>query len=189
MKPKNVLYTTAEDLQRELSATVEVSEDTLLARGQRSKDRDVVFFDADDLTQASKPSVPASAVPQLYLPFVDRPGGYPRRGPGRKKGPGLDVRNSLLQVLVVLLSTSAYLNRTELIDATELRDVSVQALCDMRQKLRRFTDKALSTRAWELSRSGPVGVMVKYGTCGSREDRGRHLAVAVEASFTGESVV
>jgi len=77
MESKNALYTTVEDLQRKRSATVEVSEDTLLARGQRSTDGDGVFFDADDLMQASKPSVPAAAVPQLYLLFVDRPGGYP----------------------------------------------------------------------------------------------------------------
>jgi len=132
MESKNVFFTTVEDLQRELWATVEVRKETLLARGQRSTDGDVVFFDADDLMQASKPSVPAAAVPQLYLPFVDRPGGYPRWGPNRTKGSGLDVRNSVLQVLVVLLSTSVYLNLTQLFDATELRNVNVQALCEMR---------------------------------------------------------
>ena len=187
MEPRDVFYTTVEDLQSALSLTT--AESVVHAHAQLNHDGDVVFVDADDLRRAPAAAALASTPPDPRLSFIERPGGYPRRGPGRKKGSGLDLRESLLKVLLVLLSTSAYMNLMELFAPDELVHVNLKGLRDLRYKLSKITDKALRTRAWDLSRSGAVGVLIKYGTGGSRDDRGRHLAVAVEVSLTKDGVV
>jgi len=187
MERRDVFYTTVEDLQLALTSTT--ADSAVHAQAQLSHDGDVVFVDADDLQRAPGATSLACAPPEPRASFIERPGGYPRRGPGRKKGSGLDLRESLLQVLLVLLSTSAYMNLMELFAPDELAHVNLTGLRNLRYKLFKITDKALRTRAWDLSRSGAVGVLIKYGTGGSRDDRGRHLAVAVEVSLTKDGVV
>lgn len=115
--------------------------------------------------------------------------GYPRAGPGRHKGNSLQVRESLHSVLVVLLSNSAYLNLTELFDPEDAALLDLNGVRELRHSMSKVTDRALRTKAWDLSRSGSVGVLLKFGAGGSRDSEGRHQAVAVEAKLTSEGVV
>jgi len=185
----DVVYTTVEDLQVAATSAPEASDTAVVTQAQRSRDGDTIFVNADDLVHASAATALATKALNPRHAFFERRGGYPRRGPGRKKESGLDVRESLHQVLLVLLSTSAYLNLSELFDPSELINVNLEELRNLRHKLSTVTYKALRTRAWDLSRSGAVGVLVKYGTGGSRDDQGRHLAVAVVASLKNNRVV
>lgn len=89
----------------------------------------------------------------------------------------------------MLLSTSAFLNLTELFEPEEASHVDLEGLRNLRHSLYKVTDQALSATAWDLSRSGSVGFLLKYGSGGSRDDEGRHLAVAVEATWTSKDIL
>lgn len=184
MERNDVVYVTAEDVLVESSKAVSAAQGNLLVHGRCSADGDVLFADLVDLE---------SAADRLSLKprpdFVTRPGGFPRRGPGRTPGSALQVRDSVYKVIVVLLGTSAYLNLTELFDPEDAAQVNIEGLCSLRHTFSKVTDQALSTKAWDLSRSGSVGVLLKYGSGGSRDDKGRHLAVAVQATLTNKGVV
>jgi len=126
--------------------------------------------------------------------FLPPPSGTPdrvvyARGTGRVKGSGLDVRESLHAVLVVVLATSAYFNLTRLFLPEDAAGVDLAGLRDLRYKFARVSDPALRRRAWDLSPVGSVGALLKFGTNGSRDDQGRHQCVAIEATWTAESGV
>ena len=108
------------------------------------------------------------------------------RGTGRVRGSGLDVRKSLHKVLVVVLSTSAFFNLTQLFLPADAAGVDMAGLKNLRFEYAGVSDPALRRRAWDLSSVGSVGVLLKFGTNGSRDDQGRHQCVAVEASWTPE---
>jgi len=156
----DVVYTTVEDLQMAATSAPEASDTAVMAQAQRSRDGDTVFVNANDLVHASAATALATEALNPRHVFFERRGGYPRRGPGRKKGSGLDVRESLHQVLLVLLSTSASLKLSELFDPSELINVNLEELRNLRHKISTFTYKALRTRARGLSRSGAVGALV-----------------------------
>lgn len=178
----DVVYSTLEDVLA-ASTTAHDSEGDLAVQARRAPDGDVVFMDLADLVGAADGLT-------LGGPsgLAKRPSGYPRSGPGRTPGSALDVRESVYNVVVVLLSTSAFLNLTELIDPEDASYVDIEGLQNLRHSLSKVTDQALSTKAWDLSRSGSVGVLLKFGSSGSRDDEGRHLAVAVEATLTSNGV-
>lgn len=152
-------------------------------QARRAPDGDVVFMDLADLVGAANGLT-------LGGPsgLAKRPSGYPRSGPERTPGSALDVRESVYNVVVVLLSTSAFFNLTELIDPEDASYVDIEGLQNLRHSLSKVTDQALSTKAWDLSRSGSVGVLLKFGSSGSRDDEGRHFAVAVEATLASNGV-
>lgn len=184
MERKDVVYLTTEDVLTASTMAVSGAQGNLLVQTRCSADGDVVFTDLAGLE---------SAADRLTLKpchdFVTRPGGFPRRGPGRTPGSALQVRDSVYKVIVVLLATSAYLNLTELFEPEDAAQVNIEGLCNLRHTLSKVTDQALRTKAWDLSRSGSVGVLLKYGSGGSRDDKGRHLAVAVQATLTDKGVV
>jgi len=184
----DVIYATVEDLQVVTTSAPHGSSIAVLMQAQRPLDGHAMFVNPDDLLSASAVMAPAIRAPDARQALFERRGGYPRRGPGRKKGSGRDVRVSLHQVLFVLVSTSAYLKFSEFFDPSKLINVDLEEQRNLRQQLSMFTYEALRTRAWDLSRSGAVVVLVKYGRGGSRNDRGRHLAVAVVASLKKNSV-
>lgn len=177
------MYSTVEDVLAASRAAC-FSQEDMMVSGRCAPGGDVAFIDFEDLVGATD-----GVTLSRPLGFVKRPGGYPRRGPGRTPGSALVVRESVYNVLVVLLATSAFLNLTELFEPEEASYVDLEGLCSLRHSLAKVTDRALSTKAWDLSRSGSIGVLLKYGSSGSRDDEGRHLAVAVEATLADKGVV
>lgn len=175
-----VVYCTAGDVLAASRAAI--APQGIVVHARRSADGDVVFVDVDGVVQAAGASNLATAP-------VAPPGGFPHGGRGRVLGSGLDVRESLDNVLVVLLATSAYLNLTELFEPEEAAQLDLNGLRNLRYSLAKVTYKALGNKAWDLSRSGAIGVLVKYGARGSQDDEGRDLAVAVEATLMSEVVV
>lgn len=178
-----MVYSTAEEVLAASRARFDSYGD-LVVQARRSAQGDVVFMDLGDLEGAAAGM--SNDPPPVALV---RAGGFPRPGPGRTPGSALHVRDSVYKVIVVLLATSAYLNLTELFDPEDADQVDIQGLCKLRHSLSKVTDQALSTKAWDLSRSGSVGVVLKFGSGGSRDDKGRHLAVAVQATLTKNAVV
>lgn len=133
-----VEYSTAEDA---LAASRAVAAPQGIAvPSRRSADGDVVFVDVDEVLRSAGTIKLGSAA-------VAQPGGFPRGGRGRILGSGLDVRESLHNVLVVLLATSAYLNLTEIFEPEEADQVDLQGLRNLRNSLASVTYKALDKKA------------------------------------------
>ncbi|GAB0493146.1 hypothetical protein MMPV_004419 [Pyropia vietnamensis] len=115
--------------------------------------------------------------------------GWPRAGKGRRKGSGLDLRGMLCTVLVVKLAAAAYINLRDLFMSEDMDSVDIASLKQLRYQYQELTDAALQTRAWWLGPSGTVGVLIKFGAGGSRDNNGRHLCVGVQAELTDKGVV
>ena len=115
-------------------------------------------------------------------------GGWPSAGPGRAEGSGLKLRKSLDDVLVVLFATMAYSNLEERFDGTQEVLRSMTALRVLRRKYKNVTYAALRGRAWNLARSGTVGVVLKFGSAGARNAQGQHEILVVTASLEGGDV-
>lgn len=197
MDMDDVMYSTVEDVL-EASRNGPGRHGLLDVQAWRSYDGSVVFVDVDDLVGAAggmslgaPRGVGAADGMSLGAPrgVVKRRVGYPRAGPGRLKGSALQVRDSLHDVFVVLFATTAYLNLTEIFEPEEASQVDLDGLRNLRHSLAKVTDKALHKKAWDLSRSGYVGALIKFQSGGSRDDEGRHQAVAVEVSLRGSSIV
>lgn len=183
MDQDDVVYSTVEDVLAAASDAAATQGD-LIVQARRAPHGDVYFIDMGDLVGAAH-DWPIGGPSRL----VKRPGGFPRPGPGRTPGSALNVRESAFNVIVVLLSTSAFLNITELFEPEDASHVDLEGLCNLRHSLSKVTDQVLSAKAWDLSRCGSVGVLLKYGSSGSRDDEGRHLAVAVEATLTSKGIL
>lgn len=67
--------------------------------------------------------------------------------------------------------------------------VGLERLSSLRHSLAKVTDKALHKKAWDLSLSGVIGAHIKFVSGGSRDDEGRHQAVAVEISLSVSGIV
>lgn len=108
MDQDDVIYSTVEDV---LAAAYDDcnTQGDLIVQARHAPQADVCFIDMGDLVGAAHEFT-------LGEPsgLFKRPGGFPRPGPGRTPGSALDVRESVYNVIVVLLSTSAFLNLTEL---------------------------------------------------------------------------
>jgi len=115
--------------------------------------------------------------------------GWPRAGRGRLKGSGLDVRESLYKVLVVVLCTAAYVNLRDLFAPKNMDSLDVAGLEKLRNQHSDMSNAALGTRAWSLGPSGSVGALLKFGTGGSRDDAGRHMCVGVQAELKATGIV
>jgi len=115
--------------------------------------------------------------------------GWPRAGRGRLKGSGLDLRESLYKVLVVVFCTAAYVNLRDLFTPEDMDSLEVAGLEQLRHQYSDMTNAALGTRAWSLGPSGSVGALLKFGTGGSRDDAGRHMCVGVQAEVTAKGIV
>lgn len=158
----------------------------LVVQGRRSHDGKVMFINVNDLVEAANGldigAQPATAV-------ADRAIGYPRPGPGRKKGTSLQVHESVRYAILVLLATSTYLNLTDLLEPEDVAQVDLAVLQELRQSHSKVTHQALRMKAWDLSRSVAIGVILKYGPGGSRDREGRHQAMAVEAKLTSTGII
>ena len=115
--------------------------------------------------------------------------GWPRAGNGRQQGSGLNVRESLFKVLVVVLSIFAYVNLRDLFMQEDMNEVDMAALSRLRLELKQLTDAALLTRAWSLAPSGTFGALLKFGSGGSLDDDGRYLCVGVNAELSDKGFV
>lgn len=176
-------YSTAEDVLAASRAGF-TSQRDLLVRARRSAVGDVAFMGREDLLGAAD-RVTFEAPPPPWV----RGGGFPRLGSGRTPGLALVIRDAMYNVIVVLLTTSAYLNLTELFESEDAALVDLGGLCNLRDTLVKVTYQALRTMACDLPRSGALRMLLKFGSGGSRDDKGQHLAVAVQASLTSKGVV
>eukprot|EP00168_Porphyra_purpurea_P021381 TRINITY_DN9498_c0_g1_i1.p2 TRINITY_DN9498_c0_g1~~TRINITY_DN9498_c0_g1_i1.p2 ORF type:complete len:231 (-),score=45.17 TRINITY_DN9498_c0_g1_i1:244-936(-) len=98
------------------------------------------------------------------------------------------MRTTLILVLVLLLSTRAHENLKNLFDESDVAGVDMVGLRNLRHRSK-ISYAALNGRAWDIAPIGSVGVLVKFGSTGSRDDHGRHVCVAVETSFTAAGIV
>jgi len=179
----NIFYVPADQLQATAFGRFDGGAVTLT--GEQLAGTNLTFINADTV-DGSRESPPHPAAAQR--PAIPETGWF-FAGPGRTKGSGLDMRESLHKVLVVMLATAAWVNLQHLFHPDELDNVNMEGLKKLRFEYRKVTDKALATRAWDLARSGSVGLMIKFASGGSRDGQGRHLTVAVEAYLRDDAVV
>lgn len=173
-------YTTLEDEVQGDS----VPQGDILVAGRRSSDGSAVFVHVGDFVgtvQELKLEPPAGT--------VNMPIGFPRSGPGREKGSTLNVRKSLVSVLVVLLATTAYLNLNEIFEPKEADQEDLEGLRNQHYSLAKTTEKAIDTKAWDPSRSVYIGALINFESGASRDGEERHLVVAVELSLTSSGLV
>ncbi|KAK1859785.1 hypothetical protein I4F81_002379 [Pyropia yezoensis] len=126
-----------------------------------------MFINVNNLVEAANGldigAQPATAV-------ADRAVGYPRPGPGRKKGTALQVHESVRNAILVLLATSTYLNLTDLLEPEDVAQVDLAVLQELRQSHSKVTHQALRMKAWDLSRSVAVGVILKSDSDSAAND-------------------
>jgi len=116
-------------------------------------------------------------------------GGWPNAGPGRLEGSGLRLSDSLGDVLVVMFATMAYQSLTKRFDSSDDTMKALSGLRALRRRYKRITYAALRNRVWDLAPSGAIGVVVKFGGTGSRDNKGKHQVLVATASLAGEDVV
>jgi len=114
--------------------------------------------------------------------------GWQMEWPGRELGSGLRLRESLGKVLKVLFCTMAYASLKQRFDSSDDTLRAMAAIRDMRRNHSRITYRALKSRAWDLAPSGAVGVVLRFGGIGSRNDEGQHQGVVATAWLDGEDV-
>ncbi|OSX72061.1 hypothetical protein BU14_0474s0007 [Porphyra umbilicalis] len=111
--------------------------------------------------------------------------GWKEEGPGRERGSGLRLRESLGKELEVLFCTMAYASLKQRFDSSDDTLRAMAALRNMWRMRAKITYKALRGRAWGLAPSGAVGVVLRFGSSGSRNDEGQHQVVVATAWLDG----
>eukprot|EP00170_Pyropia_yezoensis_P004061 contig_16701_g4072 len=115
--------------------------------------------------------------------------GWQCEGPGREEGSGLRLRESLGDVLVVMIATSAYRSLREHYDSSELTFHALAQLKVLRRKYERITYAGMRNRVYDLAPSGAIGVVVRFGGQGSRDGDGNHQVVVITVSLVEDRLV
>lgn len=105
--------------------------------------------------------------------------GWQQPGPGRKTGSAMAMRESVDEVLLVLMCTMASKNLLRYFDASTMTTKAQVGLLKLRDAHLSLKDRSLRMRAWTLNRSGAMGWLLKLGQSKSRNDLCRQPAVAV----------
>eukprot|EP00168_Porphyra_purpurea_P019326 TRINITY_DN7642_c0_g1_i1.p1 TRINITY_DN7642_c0_g1~~TRINITY_DN7642_c0_g1_i1.p1 ORF type:complete len:739 (+),score=142.50 TRINITY_DN7642_c0_g1_i1:62-2218(+) len=114
--------------------------------------------------------------------------GWQQDGPGRSIGSGLRLREQLGKVLEVLFCSVAYASLKQRFDSSDETIREMAALRGMRLAHKKITCKALRGRTWDHSPSGAVGMVLRFGGIGSRNDAGKHQEVVATAWLEGGDV-
>lgn len=106
--------------------------------------------------------------------------GYPKAGPGRPRGTGLHVRDSLEEIALVIFCRDLMKMFSEgepsrLVSAEQLASVA-----GLRQQHAHCSDKKMSDRSFSLVPFSGVGLIAKFGRDEIRDADGPELAVVVE---------
>lgn len=109
--------------------------------------------------------------------------GWQREGPGREQGSGLRLLQSLEDVLLVMMATSAYTSLKENFDSSELTFQALSQLKVLRRQYERITYAGMRNRVYDLAPSGAIGVLVRFGGQGSRDGDGNHMVVVITVSL------
>ncbi|OSX73408.1 hypothetical protein BU14_0350s0001 [Porphyra umbilicalis] len=116
--------------------------------------------------------------------------GFQRPGDGRTRGSGLNVRESMQDIFVILLCRqmeAALALRTARDSASEqLLDTCIASVRALRLRYKRITDSVLATKAWTLRRSGSVGAVFKFKNKGARDNQARDSNLAVEVFLSDD---
>jgi len=111
--------------------------------------------------------------------------GWQEDRPGRELGSGLRLRESLGAVLEVLFCTMAFASLKHRFESSDDTIRAMAALRAMRRAHEKITHKALRGRTWDLAPSGAVGVVLRFGSVGSRNDAGQHEVVSLPHGSRG----
>lgn len=144
------------------------------------------IIEEDDATAAQHaPNVTPREVPdvmpakQFWSSTAGVPG-YPKAGPGRPKGTGLHVRESLEEIAIVIFCRDV----NKLFLDGEPSDVvtanSLSSVAALRHVHAKCSDRKIADRAFSLLPLEGVGLIVKFGRDALRDDDGPEQAVVVE---------
>jgi len=142
------------------------------------------YFSADVILAANVAQPPHSR--GIAHPTAPRAAeGRKEEGPGRELGSGLRLRESLGKVLEVRFCTMAYASLKQSFDSSDDALREMAALRVMRRTRAKITYKALRGRACDIAPSGAVGVVLRFGSSGSRSDEGQYQVVVATTWLDG----
>jgi len=138
--------------------------------------------DDADTTDAGVTAVASFAAPKVR--------GFNYPGKGRPRGSGLDVRESMHDILVILFSHQVEAALT-LRDADDPRSQHLISVClnslqGCRRRYSRISDAVLFTKALTLRRSGSVGALFKFKDKGGRDNQARDNNLGVELFLSSD---
>lgn len=134
----------------------------------------------DQVSDEDARDVPDQMPSKKFWPSTAGVPGYPKAGPGRPKGSGLHVRDSLEEIALVIFCRDLRTlfsagEPSDVISATEL-----SALAALRTRHAQCSDKKLAERAFSLVPLAGVGLIAKFGRDEIREEDGPEQAVVIE---------
>lgn len=143
-------------------------------------------FEDDDTTGfENAPHAAAREVPdvmpekQFWSSTAGVPG-YPKAGPGRPKGTGLHVRESLEEIATVIFCRDVNQLFSDGAPSDIVTADSLSSVAALRIVHAKCSDRKIADRAFSLLPLGGVGLIAKFGREALRDDEGPEQAVVVE---------